>query len=343
MKKFYLLIAGVAFSFCSCSHTEEGNAPIAEEEVQGSELVVKTKAMEIPETQAFKGSDIKSFNVETGEITFVNFTYYDICDSLAFDRKFIFYLEEDSLFTATAVSGFSGYAINDLVFYYDRKRMYLKDGYPDFAIYSNLNEQQRQMLQAREEAAEKRKPAWERFIRYLDENNLLTNSDSDIPENNETLPDVLIPPVVYDLSATITIEDGITGTVFIGKSILSFNSGTREIVFSDYNILSNLYELAPIRLDIFREDSLLLSATVIASDNPQTVNDLVFQIDTKKQDGFYRPAEFKYYIQDGYPALENLGPDGEEAQRLREENAQKREAAWNAFVQYLNDTGKIVE
>jgi hypothetical protein len=59
-----------------------------------------------------------------------------------------------------------------------------------------------------------------------------------------------------------------------------------EIVFSDYNILSNLYELAPIRLAIFRKDSLLLSATATASDNFQTENDLVFLIDTKKQDGF---------------------------------------------------------
>jgi hypothetical protein len=327
MKKIYLLAAGVVFSFYSCSHTEEANAPVGEEDVQSGELVVKTKAMETPEAQAFKGSDIKSFNVETGEITFVNFTYHDICDSLAFDRKFIFYLEDDSLFTATAVNGFSSYVINDLVFYYDGKRMYLKDGYPDFAVYSNINEQRAQMLQAREEAAERRKPAWERFIRYLDENNLLTDSDSNVAEDNEAQPDVPVPPVVYDLSATITTGDGLTGTVFIGKSILSFNPGTREIVFSDYNILSNLYEFAPVRLDIFREGNLLLSATVITSDNPQTVNSLVFLIDTKKQDGFYRPAEFRYYILDGYPALENPGPD--------------REEAWNTFVQYLNDTGKI--
>jgi hypothetical protein len=344
MKKFYLLIAGVIFSFYSCSHSEEGNTPVAEEEVQAGELVVKTKAVETPETQAFKGSDIQSFNVGTGEITFLNLTYHDICDSLAYDRKFVFYLDEDSLFAATAVGRFSSFMINDLVFYFDGKRMYLKDGYPDFSIYSdpNLYEQQRR---ERQEAAEKRKPAWERFIRYLDENNLLTDLDSNAAEDNdnEPLPDTPVPPVVYDLSATITIEDGHTGTVFIGKSILSFNPGTREIVFSDYNILANLHEFAPVQLNIFREGTLLLSATVIASDNPQTVNDLVFLIETKKQDGFYRINEFKYYLPDGYPALENLGPDREETQRIREENAQKRETGWNTFIQYLNEMGKIVE
>jgi hypothetical protein len=330
MKKFYLLIAGVVFSFYSCSYTEERNAPEAEKEVQAGELVVKTKAVETPETQAFKGSDIKSFNVETGEITFLNLTYHDICDSLAYDRKFVFYLDEDSLFTATAVGSFSSFIINDLVFYYDGKRMYLKDGYPDLAIDSK----------------EKRKPAWERFIRYLDDNNLLTSRESDVSEDNDTLPGIPIPPIAYDLSAIITHEGGSaawTSMVFIGKSILSFDLETREIVFSDYNILSNLYEFAPIRLDIFREGAPLLSATVLTSDNPQTVNDLVFLIDTKKQDGFYRPGEFKYYIQDGYPTLENLGPDREEAQRIREENTGKRETGWNTFINYLNDTGKIVE
>jgi hypothetical protein len=340
MKKFYLLIAGVALSICSCSNAVDGNAPVEEKQMQGGDLVVKTSAAEIPEMQAFKGSDIKSFNVETGEITFVNFTYRDIiCDSLAYDRKFAFYLDEDLLFTATVVGGFSSLAINDLVFYYDGRRMYLKDGYPDFSINSNpnLNEQH---LRERAEAAEKRKPAWERFLRYLDENSLLTDRESDAPKDDD-VPGTIIPSVIYDLSATIMTEEGLKGMVFIGKSILSFNPETREIVFSDYNILANLNELAPIRLDIFREDSLLLSATVIASDNPQTVNDLVFLIDTKKQDGFYRPDNFKYYLPDGYPALENLESGREEARRIREENAQKRTAEWNAFVRYFIDAGKI--
>ncbi|MDR1162052.1 MAG: hypothetical protein LBK45_06905, partial [Tannerellaceae bacterium] len=72
-------------------------------------------------------------------------------------------------------------------------------------------------------------------------------------------------------------------------------------------------------------------------------NDLVFLIETKKQDGFYWMNEFKYYIPDGYPALENLESDREEAQRTREENAGRRKAGWDAFIRYLTDAGKIVE
>jgi hypothetical protein len=343
MKLIILLATGVLFSLCSCSSNE--NNVLVKEDVLG-ELIVKTRASKISETQAFKGSDIKSFNVKTGEITFINLTYHDICDSLAYDRKITFYLEEELLFTAAAVGSFSSFTINDLVFYYDGKRIYLKDGYPDFAVYSNVNEQHRQMLQAREEAAEKRKPAWERFIRYLNENNLLTDRDSDVPEDND-LPDIPVPSVEYDLSATITHE-GNSGEwkslVFIGKSILSFNPKTREIVFDSHNILSNLNELAPIRLDIFRDGNPLLSATIIVSDNPQTVNDLVFMIDnTKKQDASYQLNEFKYHILDGYPALENLESGREDARRIREENAQQREAEWNTFIRYLTDAGKIVK
>jgi hypothetical protein len=333
MKKFYLLIAGVTLSICSCSDTADRNVPVEENDV---ELLVKTRAAEIPETQAFKGSDIKSFNVETGEITFVDFTWRDIPS--AYDRKFEFYLDEDLLFTATAVSGFSSAVINDLVFYFDGRRMYLTDGYPGIAHLSYLDER----YYARAEAAEKRKPAWERFIRYLDENGLLTDRDSDAPTNIDST-DILIPPAVYDLSATVTHEEGFTGTVFIGKAILSFNPETREIVFESSSILSNLNGLAPIQLDIFRESNLLLSATVIASDKPQTVNDLVFLIDTKKEDGFYWPDKFRYYLPDGYPALADLESGKEEAQRIREENARERAAEWDAFVRYFTDAGKTVE
>ncbi|MDR0699686.1 MAG: hypothetical protein LBG28_10790, partial [Tannerella sp.] len=46
----------------------------------------------------------------------------------------------------------------------------------------------------------------------------------------------------------------------------------------------------------------------------------------------------KFYLSDGYPALTN----GEEWKQIREENAQKRKAEWDIFIQYLRDAGKIV-
>jgi hypothetical protein len=80
---------------------------------------------------------------------------------------------------------------------------------------------------------------------------------------------------------------------------------------------------------------------VIASDKPQTVNDLVFFIEVKKQNGYYYGNEFKYYLLDGYPGLDEVA-NRNEAEELRQENAQKRKAAWDAFIGYLNGEGKIV-
>ena len=149
-------------------------------------------------------------------------------------------------------------------------------------------------------------------------------------------------PDAYDLSAKITPKDGTTGDVFIGKAIKSFNPETGEIVLD--NILANLSELAPIQLDIFNGEEFLMSATVIASDAPQTtVNDLVFLIDVEKRGEFYYPMEFKYYFLDGYPALDEITGNKEEAEQIREANAQKRKANWEVFINCLTESGKIVK
>lgn len=148
------------------------------------------------------------------------------------------------------------------------------------------------------------------------------------------------PPVNTDslnISAIITTEEGYTGEIFAGKAIRSFNPETREIVFSNYNILANLNELAPIQLKIFRGKDLLFSATVIASDAPHTVNDLVFLIDVAKHGNVYYPGEHKYYFLDGYPALDELTDNKEKAEQLREENARNREEKWNIFLDCLTD------
>ena len=168
-----------------------------------------------------------------------------------------------------------------------------------------------------------------------------TESDAPVPAIPPVEP--VNPEPVYDLSATITTKEGYTGEVFIGKAIQSFNPETHEIVFYDNNILTNLNELAPIQLNIFKEKEFLMSATVIASDAPQTVNDLVFLIDVKKRGNFYYPQEFKYYFLDGYPALDKISGDKEEAGQMRETNAQKRKTNWDIFLKYLTEAGKIVE
>jgi len=167
-----------------------------------------------------------------------------------------------------------------------------------------------------------------------------SESDAPVPAAPPVEP-VDPTPAIYDLSARITPEGGPTGNAFIGKTIQSFNPETGEIVVG--NILTNLNELAPIKLDIFNGEELLISATVIASDAPHTVNDLVFLIDVNKDENFYYPQKFKYYFLDGYPALNDIEGDKSEAGQLREANAQSRKAKWEEFINYLSEAGRIEE
>ena len=170
--------------------------------------------------------------------------------------------------------------------------------------------------------------------------NIYYNTDMEIPEV-PVLPAEPVDPVLYDLSASITIND-FTGNVFIGKAIKSFNTETKEIIF--HNILANLCELTPVQLNIYKGEELLMSAAVISSDKPhQTVNDLVFLIDVDKNESFYFPDNFKYYFLDGYPALDKLTGNKEEAEQARIANAQQRQDNWDSFLNYLTETDKILK
>ena len=163
------------------------------------------------------------------------------------------------------------------------------------------------------------------------------NAEYNAPFEYPTPP---VEPVVYDLSGNVNWSFGYRD-VFIGKAIYSFDPNTQEMVFG--NILANLNEFAPLQLDILREKELLMSATVIASDKPQIVNDLVFLIKVANHGGFYYPNEYKYYFLDGYPALDELPEaDREEAKLTREANAKKRKPGWETFIKYLTETGKII-
>jgi len=335
----FLFMTSLALATFSCNSNKNDNADNADKN-KGSELIMTTRSVETTETLTFTGSDIKSFNAATGEIVFKHLAYHDICDSLLYDQKLDFFLDDELLFTATATGSYSSRMINDLVFYYDGKRMYLHDGYPNFEYLNVITEAIKQALQLREQAAKERQPAWERFNRYLSDNNLLTDQTTDVPDENEGGGDYIYRPSVHDLSANITIKGDSTweSTVFIGQAIKSFNPTTREIVFDGYNILANLNEFAPIRMTIYRKGTPLFDATVIDSNKPQTVNDLVFLIDTRKQFA----NEWQYYLPDGYPELDNLA-DPAPAAELRQSNAQKRKAEWAEFIKYLSDAGKIVD
>jgi hypothetical protein len=109
--------------------------------------------------KAFAGDDIKSFNVTTGEIVFVNLTVDDIYERRAgFSSAVSFYLGEQLLFESPVVHPTDSRTYNDLVFTYYENKFYLSDG------YGGQNEED---LKIREENALKRKAKWDAFIKYL--------------------------------------------------------------------------------------------------------------------------------------------------------------------------------
>ncbi|MDR3128731.1 MAG: hypothetical protein LBU03_00525 [Tannerellaceae bacterium] len=129
--------------------------------------------------------------------------------------------------------------------------------------------------------------------------------------------------------------------VFSGNDIKSFNVATGEIVFTGSSTANNLNKRIVglfVKLAFYLGEKPLLVADVYSPIASFFYNDLVFVIE-----------DSKFYLLDGYPSLDkfaNLGEDGSKKnaiQRIREDNAQKREAEWNAFIRYLTDAGKIVK
>jgi hypothetical protein len=309
----------MAIGLLSCA-TEEDEASNS-----GAELVVVTKATASDKgIEAFKGSDVKSFNSATREIIFKELTYDEIMASVSVNKKLSFYLDNDFLFDAFVIESDSSGIITDLIFYVDaRHRMYLIDGYAYSSQY-RPGENREAFVKA-----------WERFIQYLDENNLLINEPETPNESEE-------PVMKNGLLGTHTLEGSTWRfSAFEDKDVLSFNPATREIVFE--SITGNLVSFTPTLLSFYLDKGLLFDATAIASDRPVApVNDLVFFIETKidEESGGYAGFEFRYYLLDGYPSLDKLA-NKEEAGKERESAAQKRKVQWDRFIQYLTDKGKI--
>jgi hypothetical protein len=122
---------------------------------------------------------------------------------------------------------------------------------------------------------------------------------------------------------------------FTGNDIKSFNVVTREIVFNDPSTADDLntriFGLF-VNLAFYLDGKPLLSVINVYSPiSSYRYNDLVFV----RQDS-------RFYLLDGYPSDENLGPNESNALQLRKENEQKRKAEWDIFIKYLSDAGKIV-
>jgi len=123
-----------------------------------------------PEKLAFTDKDIKYFNMETAEIVFNN-------DSFVHDSLFILsslyhrgglyniYINDKLLFeNIPFVTPFESFAFNDLVLFCEFETLYLKDGYPGIWIGWDVPDE---LQKTRDENAQKRKPEWDIFIKYL--------------------------------------------------------------------------------------------------------------------------------------------------------------------------------
>ncbi|MDR0768583.1 MAG: hypothetical protein LBE71_01560 [Dysgonamonadaceae bacterium] len=115
-------------------------------------------------------------------------------------------------------------------------------------------------------------------------------------------------------------------TEISGSDIEFFNPATREIGFTQ-NV--NLDELK-VRTGLFFTLEPLGDSVRISSEIANYVyNHLTLVVKGSKS-----------YLSDGYPAVENL-LNKEEVQKIRDKNAQSQKPAWDRFISYLTDAGKI--
>ena len=121
--------------------------------------------------------------------------------------------------------------------------------------------------------------------------------------------------------------------VFTGDDIQSFNTTTREIIFTD----SSKFTPRHLGLTIyFNDEPLLENIVILSSFSSQLINNLVLyydRIDVQK---------YRYYLNDGYPEICDGWSDADSLRKTREANAEKRKAGWDTFIQYLSDNDKIV-
>jgi hypothetical protein len=151
-------------------------------------------------------------------------------------------------------------------------------------------------------------PGWERFIQYLSDAGKLEDVADPVTPVVPKVPDKII-------------------SVFTGDDIKSFNVTTREIVFVNLDV-DDLHELRAgfsFKISFYVGERLLFEPLVVHPYDSRTYNDLVFT--------YY---DNKFYLPDGY------GGQSEENLQIREANAQKRQAEWDIFIEYLNNAGKIV-
>jgi hypothetical protein len=121
-----------------------------------------------PENIVFGIDDIKSFNVMTREIVFVNSTMADDLDKRIFGLfvKLGFYMGESPLLIADVASPLASFYYDNLVFVKEDFKFYLLDGYPR-GLWDEIPGKREQTDATREANAQKRKAKWDTFVKEL--------------------------------------------------------------------------------------------------------------------------------------------------------------------------------
>ncbi|MDR0537487.1 MAG: hypothetical protein LBH04_05540 [Tannerellaceae bacterium] len=168
-------------------------------------------------------------------------------------------------------------------------------------------------------------------IPAAEENNV--SGSSKTADSTVVAPDVPVPPVEegetqlpYNEADTIRIS---------GNDIKSFNIATSEIIFANSsltNSLSNRIFGLSVYLALYLDGKPLFLADVYSALSSWRYNDLVFSV-----------SGSKFYLGIGFPSDDLLGTNETNSLQERKENAQKRKAEWDAFIKYLNETGKIIQ
>jgi hypothetical protein len=158
-------------------------------------------------TVVFNGSDIKSFNLTTGELVFSGLTFEQL-RSRTENYILTFYLGDKELFKSATIGYdtlfiLSGKVINDLVFILRgdlNERLYLMDGFPSLDGVKNFGVSEAEAAKQREANIQKRKAEWDLFIEYLKDAGKVMEQPSSGNSGNSIPDDTLniTPPSVND-------------------------------------------------------------------------------------------------------------------------------------------------
>jgi hypothetical protein len=302
-KVFFSTMTTLAIALFSCSR----DAADKEEEKTTDRLsVVATGAIATYSEAAMivlTEDDIESYNGKTGRIALQTaLTCDDFFRRMGGNSKLAFYLGEELLFEAALGARDPDAVYDEPVF---EASCGGDESVPDkYFLYNGFP------------YTGKSNPGWDTFIRYLSDAGKLTEAADPVIPVTPKDPDRII--------SAITADD-----------ITSYNLSTTEIVFTGFTVQDLHDRRIDIRFGIppngflmpfYLGEKLLFEAKCVSPASSVPYHDLTFT--------WY---DDKFYLSDRYP-----DGDNEEWKQLREANAQKRKAGWDAYINYLSDAGKIV-